>query len=1185
MVRDLIYQGGGVTEKSFSDISDIDTGTTGSFRFDPPGSGIKSSQQVNVDFSKFENSTFFSSAQVNVNVAFDRIINEFPFDGTRNEYNVFLDKLTGFENYVLDSFPKHKGFLQLSGTVSGSAWDGTPSRGTYISVKDVAGVLLPDLSSNNSGKSVLNPGLKSMTIEAQVYPAANMANYNQVICQKLLANQSGFSLFLSESASTTSASVYFAVSSGSQRISTSAEVLKGTFNHVCAVLNRKSTIDILELYVNSELISSSSTSSTFDDINLENSPFVIGSGSIHNSVAPGGISFIPHQTFSGALDEFRFFHEVRNSSIQAEFGSKGIFAGDELKLYFKLNEPTGSYLSNDVALDSSGNSLHTAIANFSTTLRTASGLVNPMTNERLSRNPVLFPTFTDTATLNTLLLTSASLYDDNNPNLITRLIPPHYFLEGEVFDGLATVDGPIVDSFTGTGLPGTGRLGTAQLMSSFLYTWAKEFDELKIAADSFGRLMYIDYDKDENIPDQFLGFLADYYNIRLPSLFNNASFNQFYEGDNLTVNTGVQLHGLQFIQNEMWRRILINMQDIIRSKGTLHSVRSIIRSAGISPDNNFRIREFGGPTKAALKVSRQFKSEVSSMLDFSGSMANVPESLTTLGIPTNKPFLMSPYLSGSRVEVGWPYQDGTFVQKEKYPIHGISDDPDDGLFTSGSFTYEGIYRFPYLVTGSHNPVQSLFRMHVTGSTSPASTQGVIFNLVASSGSVPTLKLYGRWSPLAYAVDPDHLITELSGADIFDGNKWNISFGRHRNDDPSLSRPYVGSKLSSSYFLRCARQNYGKIVESYTTSSFFGEPTSGVRILQGIDPSWNTSGGFMVIGSQSLANTATSFLNDSALPAVVRTTDFTGRVGQMRFWSQALQMPEWREHVVNFKSLGVQNPLVNFNFDTQPTGSFQRLRIDASTDQIGTGSNAIGELRIFDFTQQLITTGVVGVPWRAPDDNLTSIPYHLSASGLEASREVIKPEPFYFSLISSRYDEAATSEKIRPRGFQDSSLLEDYPYAQVSPVYEIMRSEAPTDDTRLSIEFSIIDALNEDIISIFSTLDALNDAIGAPSLLFSPDYPQLEDLREVYFNRLTDKMNLKGFFEFFKWFDTTIGTIIVQLVPRKTNYLGTNFVIESHMLERPKMEYQYSEMYLGENNRSGLKGTIRLQQFVATVKKY
>jgi hypothetical protein len=62
-------------------------------------------------------------------------------------------------------------------------------------------------------------------------------------------------------------------------------------------------------------------------------------------------------------------------------------------------------------------------------------------------------------------------------------------------------------------------------------------------------------------------------------------------------------------------------------------------------------------------------------------------------------------------------------------------------------------------------------------------------------------------------------------------------------------------------------------------------------------------------------------------------------------------------------------------------------------------------------------------------------------------------------------------------------------------------------------------------------------------------------------------------------------MIVQLVPRKTDYLGTNFVIESHMLERAKMEYHFTDIYMGENSRSGLKGTILLRQLVGDLKRF
>jgi hypothetical protein len=123
------------------------------------------------------------------------------------------------------------------------------------------------------------------------------------------------------------------------------------------------------------------------------------------------------------------------------------------------------------------------------------------------------------------------------------------------------------------------------------------------------------------------------------------------------------------------------------------------------------------------------------------------------------------------------------------------------------------------------------------------------------------------------------------------------------------------------------------------------------------------------------------------------------------------------------------------------------------------------------------------------------------------------------------------------------------------------------------------------VNIFATLDELDNILGAPELVFSPDYPGLENLRNVYFNRLTDKLNLKQFFEFYKWFDNNIGTFVSQLIPKKTKFFGTNFVIESHMLERPKFEYLFSEIYLGDSNRTGLRDRILLQMFLATFAKY
>ena len=82
---------------TFADVADTNIQSTSSFMYDITSAALKSTQQLKVDWSKFENHTFFSSAESKINFTFDQIINGYPFDGTRQEVEAFLEKLTGFE--------------------------------------------------------------------------------------------------------------------------------------------------------------------------------------------------------------------------------------------------------------------------------------------------------------------------------------------------------------------------------------------------------------------------------------------------------------------------------------------------------------------------------------------------------------------------------------------------------------------------------------------------------------------------------------------------------------------------------------------------------------------------------------------------------------------------------------------------------------------------------------------------------------------------------------------------------------------------------------------------------------------------------------------------------------------------------------------------------------------------------
>jgi len=1164
VTRNEVDSHGFVSDLSLKKMVDSNIENTSSFRYDAPGTGLRSTQEIDIDYSKFENHTFFNSAESKVNIAFDRIINEFPFDGTRDELEKFEDSLTGFEKDVLKRFPKNVGFLMFSAS--------------HVEVVDSAGSQFPNFSKINTGDAVLDVDMSSFSIEAHVYPARTGSD-NQVICQKLSGSTGGdgsFGFLLALSASnldragndgtsaggSASSDLIFAVSSGSLRLATSASIDKGKWNHICAVFDRSVNRGRLMIYVSQSLVASSSNVALPGRLLTNQSSLTIGSGSAQNiqtGYLPGEEKtiFTPQQTFSGAIDEFRFFHNVRTPESQGLYGTRNIFSDNDLKLYFKLNEPyyTGTYGINNVCIDSSGNSLHSSITNFTASLRLTGSLTNPMTAEDKNISPILFPEYSKVANLNSTLLSSASNYDSENPNLITRLIPKHHLLEGQVDEGMDNEDGQIGEPYLGKSIPGSGQIGSAQLLTSFLLIWAKFFDELKVFIDHFSSVIHTDYDSADSVTDKFLPFVAKYYGFHLPSIYSNTPLEQFSRGENIKTNQSLSSESLSYIQNQIWKRILINIKDIAQSKGTIHSVKSIMRAAGINPDKVFSIREYGGPKRFSLKNRRQKTSDVSSMIDFSGSFSWSPKheildlSQQGFGSSTGSfitPHLVSGFLSSSRIEAGFPEPKGTMLDINddagKF-LHGISNEPGDGFFTSGSFTYEAIYKFP--IKNEYPVTQSLIRIHTTGSTSPASGSGLVLsnlivlsgaqNNVTSSGS--GLKLFVR--PSIGSTNEPVFTLSLTGVNIFDGNQWSVSFGRNRCDE-------IGAASSSSYFLRCGRQSFGKAKEYFSTSSFFQETSVGTpasNLFQAHGSSYNSSGPFLVVGSQSISQDTT---NNYCLNVGVNSgienlnTEFAGKVGHIRFWSKGLSDADWREHVRNFKSLGVSDPMSNFNFMTEPTGAFGRLRLDCSTDQAVTNSNGSGDIALVDFSQNSI---------------------NFSASGFETNKSVIRPETFYYSMLSPSFDVGQSDEKVRVRGYSDVSYLDDNSYATTSPVFDVTPSEIPDDDTRFTIDYSAMKALNEDIMSLFSSLEFFDNALGKPNLLFDETYPDLDYMREVYFNRLEKKLNVQAFFDFFKWFDTALGSLIEQVIPRKTKFMGINFVIESHVLERHRFRYLFDEIYL------------------------
>ena len=1099
---------------SNSSLSGHNTGDE-NFLFDSYLAGFKSTQQLELDFSDFTRHTFFAPARAKVDVALFKAINQYPYTGSRADIDNFLVTLTGFERYVFDQIPKNMGFLFFSGTQPSETLGGT-----HISVSPIAGKNF-DGAPGATGEARLIVNQSPFELESHLFVPAQ-ANDNQVVFQRL-ATTAGYTLALSQSASTADCQILFLVSSASDSyVVASGSILKGQFSHVRACLFNNDDGKQALIYVNDDLIGSSSDTQDFGSLDFLTSSFIIGSGSRHTIL---DYDFLPIQTLSGALDEVRFFVGQRSDAEVEKYKDTQMYASGGLELYFRFDEPSGSYDMNHVVLDYSGKCLHSTIVNYNSSLRQTSSLDVPLAFQNPYYSPILYPDQTRFSNLITDLYVRASSYDEENPNVVTNLVPRHYLLESARAVGLPNFDSGVGEVPTLESVPGTGELPLTSALIRLLILMSISLDEIKQFVDSLSSLMAIELGDEEQVSSQMIRYAADYFGIDLPNFFTKSTSEQMSFGEDIS-DSGITDYTLKGLRNDLWRRILANMTYINAAKGTKNAVRAAMLSSGIIPDNFFIIREYGMAGESRISDMRDLTYEVTSMLDFSGSFTSPVGPLNSLGIRSDSPNVVSSYLSGSRTEIGYPFIKGTFVDVTSYPPHGISDNASDGLFTSGSFSIEASYVFDKKY--SHPPNQSLFRLLTTGSTAPYyhlignmmydqqdDVSGSLTFVLGASSEIPT-----------NAPDPLRLV--LSGVNLFDGERWTVGIERDRDDR-------IGN-LTSSYTLRCSRQ-VGDQVSFFKTSSFYSVIASSEsdNVLANVSPTYSALGSFVVIGSQSLG-TSTQFLNSET---GCTSSNFTGKVSHIRFFSARSGDTPFIEHSKNFANMGTNNPELGLGFDLVQTGAFNRLRIDASCDQATTSSDGSGNIRIFDFSQNDL---------------------HFSGSGFETNKEVIKPYLTSINRVSPRFDLLQVNNKVRVRGLDNPSET-DPDYVISGPVYEIYDTDEIIDDVRFGIEHSIVKALNEDIMTTVGDSQYIDNSLGQPVDLFNDSYSNFDHLNQVYFNRLTGKMDFMRTYDVFRWVDIALTNLVESILPKRTKFMGINYVIESHILERGKMRYRGSESFM------------------------
>jgi hypothetical protein len=516
-----------------------------------------------VDYSDFSNFVFFNSARDYFTITGDKILNEYPYDGSRGAVEAFRDSLDGYQRHVLSVWPKNIGHLKFDPSVSSS----------YVEIDDHGA------RGNVSRTGLLGPATGSLTLEFWCVPPPALTGSDDVmvVVQKATgSNGDGYTAFFSGS------SVFFQVVSGSVTDSVSAPAVAGQNSYFAFVFDRSSDplISIVTGSVDEfPVVAASGSSSVLERVVAGSEKLYMGSGSLAGKVV---------RPLTGSLDHVAIWQVPRTLNQLSQSFNVKLYAQDNLVAHWRFNEkgsisPTGSNPDprNALVYDHSGQRIHGRIVRYFTGIR-SSGSLLPYD----SPDPILVLNTVEVTDYVSEQITSGTDHDRSNPNIITQFVPRDFFAMEARRNGTNVQD--------------------AVLLKNYLYIIGRFFDDLKVRIDQYTHILRNDYGSFDQTPDALLAEVGRYLGWEFVGSFLSADAAQYIVGKNVLHNTERNREldqKLYEIKNEFWRRTLANLVHLYKSKGTRESVESFLRIHGVNR-NFVKLKEYGVLPAAGISTHR-----------------------------------------------------------------------------------------------------------------------------------------------------------------------------------------------------------------------------------------------------------------------------------------------------------------------------------------------------------------------------------------------------------------------------------------------------------------------------------------------------------------------------------------------------------------------------------------------------
>ena len=609
------------------------------------------------------------------------------------------------------------------------------------------------------------------------------------------------------------------------------------------------------------------------------------------------------------------------------------------------------------------------------------------------------------------------------------------------------------------------------------------------AIKDFSVKLYSNNFNTDDLFTAFLGLTPSGSAFPFPNITGSLPTPSGYEYVDTKISASNDIVPLNDVNKRLYKRIYHNIPYLLKTKGTIAGIRALITSYGI-PDTILRINEFGGKDRNEAQ-DYDLKQNVFNYAFNTGPSANNYVS-SSFGININTKFNTAG-------------QNPQTIQL-RFKTAGIP--------TASSNVASSDIRYSQSLWFGSSEGGNLV-LEYTGS-----------GLISGSYSGSTINPYDYYGTLKWVPAQDDNPSRSASAYLpfFDGGWWSAQINMPLEDNG-------GGLINLTASLFTANQINGKIGFSASDST------------TGYDSSY-----YKTADKANLNDDSNYVFTDGTI-----YKPFSGSFQELRYWSASLDEDVFFDYVVNPYS--IEGNTINNTPDSL------LFRADLGT-QLDTASRTS------------IHPRVTGSAVQITQSFATNSEFYLDVPSNRDSQWVTNVEDIFQDQVP-----VGMKNRITEKVILKSSSLAEAPYgynenspdstgdilptqgiitaSALSPMRSLQQnsftSQSYTPNVNyLEVAFSPANQINDDINAQLGYFN-IGDYIGDPRFISSSarSYPNLDRLRDAYFEKYINSYDVVDFIRLIKFFDNSLFKMIKDFTPARTS-LASGVVVKQHLLERNRL---------------------------------